>query len=225
VTGSRIHSSLVIKIIKNQRTFQLDFGPISAQFRIVAPKSAAGKRLPSALPCWAVFATRATQPRQHSQTPCRYLTCRDVRRRPFSDRRFALSVCFRRSSARSRSRNARTGTVGDVHKCEPAARLACHSRWLAARLVTCLWRVWGDSHGRLSPLFTACVHVCRVRKPGAAIAPLSRVELAAVHRAQARRTTVPAPAFLPGEGGAARGLQGEDRAAAIAYSAAPTGGI
>lgn len=59
----------------------------------------------------------------------------------------------------------------------------------------------------------------------AAITALSRVELAAVHRAQARRTTVPAPAFLPGEGGAARGLQGEDREAAIAYSAAPTGGI
>ena len=44
----------------------------------------------------------------------------------------------------------------------------------------------------------------------------SQLELAAVLRAQARRTTVRGRAFLPDEGDAARGLQYVDREAAIA---------
>jgi hypothetical protein len=53
----------------------------------------------------------------------------------------------------------------------------------------------------------------------------SQVELAEVLRGQARRTTVPGPVFLPDEGDAARGLQCVDREAAIAYTAAPAGGM
>jgi hypothetical protein len=53
----------------------------------------------------------------------------------------------------------------------------------------------------------------------------SQVELAAVLRRQARRTTVPGPAFLPDEGDAARGLQCVDREAAIAYTALRSRGV
>jgi hypothetical protein len=50
---------------------------------------------------------------------------------------------------------------------------------------------------------------------------VNQVELAAVLRAQARRTTVPGPAFQPDAVDAALGLQCVDREAAIACTAAP----
>jgi hypothetical protein len=52
-----------------------------------------------------------------------------------------------------------------------------------------------------------------------------QVELAAALRAQARRTTVLGPAFLPDEGDAAHRLPCVAREAAIAYTAAPAGGM
>jgi hypothetical protein len=54
---------------------------------------------------------------------------------------------------------------------------------------------------------------------------VSQVESAIVLQAQARRTTVPVLVFLSDEGGAARGLQCEDREAATAYTAAPKKGM
>jgi len=42
------------------------------------------------------------------------------------------------------------------------------SRWIAARLVARLRGVWGDSYGRLSPLFATSLYLCRVREPGLA---------------------------------------------------------